>query len=196
MNSLYVVERCRNCPRALIKLEETEKIMHEVFEQADFNRQMAARLQTGRPLHHQIFKAAIAGCPNSCSQPQIKDFGVQGQLVPTLGKGCNSCEACVDACPDQCIQMAGGIPVINCHDCLNCGVCIRACPTGAMQAAEQGYRVTVGGKLGRRPRLATVHLDLANEKQLTESLDQMLGLLLSDGLPGERLGQLLDRMER
>ena len=196
MDSLYVVERCRNCPRALIKLEKTEKIMHDVLGQADFNRQLAARLQTGRSLHHQVFKIALAGCPNSCSQPQIKDFGVQGQLVPTLGEGCNSCGVCVDACPDQCIEMAGEIPVINTPDCLNCGVCIRECPTGAMQASGQGYRVMVGGKLGRRPRLATVHLDLANEKQLTESLEQVVGLLLREGLPGERLGQLLDRLER
>src|SRR3989304_2074662 len=31
----------------------------------------------GRLLYHMKFKVALAGCPNSCSQPQIKTFGIR-----------------------------------------------------------------------------------------------------------------------
>lgn len=192
MMDMYVIECCRNCPRALIDLEQTEKTLRDVFAQADFSRLMSARVQDGRPLHHQIFRASVSGCPNSCSQPQIKDFGVQGQLVPEVGEDCNGCGLCAEACPDGCIDMSGDLPVINREECLNCGKCIKVCPAGAMQSSGQGYRIMLGGKLGRRPRLATLHLALADEAQLAKSLLEALDLLLKHGRPGERLGQVLD----
>ncbi|MCL6558751.1 MAG: 4Fe-4S dicluster domain-containing protein [Firmicutes bacterium] len=190
---LYVVERCRNCPNVVIDLDRAEKIIREAFESAEFNRRQSARLQRDRPLHHQVFKAAVAGCPNSCSQPQIKDFGVQGQLVPTAGGECSQCGACAAACPDKCIDLTEAGPEIDRSRCLNCGSCIKKCPTGAMQALKCGYRVLAGGKLGRRPRLATVELELASEKELGATIRQLLEFYFREGRPGERLGHLLER---
>lgn len=192
-NKLYAIERCRNCPNAVVDLERVAEIMQNIFDEVQFDQRQSARLQTDRPLHHQIFRAAIAGCPNSCSQPQIKDFGVQGQMVPAPGAGCSSCGICASACLDGCITLATDGPVIDRDHCLNCGVCIRQCPTGAMGVSGQGCRVLAGGKLGRRPRLATVHLELAGNEQLGECLREMLEMLFQQGSLGERLGELLER---
>ncbi len=195
MSSMYTVERCRNCPNSIIDLDSTEKLVKEVFDSTSFNQKQQARLQTDRPMHHQVFRVAIAGCPNSCSQPQIKDFGIQGQLVPSLGEGCTLCGECARSCPDGAIDMKEKGPEINREICLNCGVCVRRCPVGALQGCKTGYRVLAGGKLGRRPRLATVEVDLADENRLREYLSETIVLLLDRGKPGERLGQLLDRIK-
>jgi len=190
---LYTIERCRNCPNAIVDMERVEEIITRIFNEVQFDQRQKDRLQTDRPLHHQIFRAAIAGCPNSCSQPQIKDFGVQGQMAPAPGEGCDLCGVCAAACPDRCIDLCGDGPVIDQTRCLNCGVCIRLCPTGAMRVSGQGYRVLAGGKLGRRPRLATVELELAGDKELGECLRDLLKLLFHHGSPGERLGQIMER---
>jgi dissimilatory sulfite reductase (desulfoviridin) alpha/beta subunit len=65
-----------------------------------------------------------------------------------------------------------------------------------MGVSGQGYRVLAGGKLGRRPRLATVQLELAGDKELGECLRDLLELLFHHGSPGERLGQLMERPPR
>ncbi|MCL6638724.1 MAG: 4Fe-4S binding protein [Firmicutes bacterium] len=192
---LYVVERCRNCPNAVIDLDRVEKIINEVFEESQFDQRQSTRLRGDKHLHHQIFRAAIAGCPNSCSQPQIKDFGVQGQMVPVAGRDCGLCGVCASACPDGCIELAEDGPVIDSKRCLNCGICIRSCPAGTMRAAGSGYRVLAGGKLGRRPRLATVCLELADGGRLRMVLQQLLEFYFREGAPGERLGQLLNRIK-
>lgn len=194
LGRMYAVERCRNCPNAVIDVDRTEKLFNEVFDSTGFDSRQAARLKTDRPMRHQVFRAAVAGCPNSCSQPQIKDFGVQGQVAPELGEGCNLCGACAGICPDHCIEVTQDGPAIDKENCLNCGICVRNCSTGALRPGGIGYRVLAGGKLGRRPRLAGVQLTLAGEKQMQECLQQMLELFLEKGLPGERPGQLLERL--
>lgn len=194
MSDMYAIERCRNCPNSLLDLEQTAALVKEVFDGTDFNRRQKERLQTDRPMHHQIFRVAIAGCPNSCSQPQIKDLGIQGQLIPRAGEGCTLCGECVQACPDGAVTLTENGPDINRDICLNCGICVSKCPSGALLAAETGFRLLAGGKLGRRPRLATPEPDMADERQVKEFLRRTLELLLQKGKPGERLGQLLDRI--
>ena len=44
-------------------------------------------------------------------------------------------------------------PVVDYSRCLACGQCIRECPSGSLRKGAQGYRVLLGGKLGRHPRL-------------------------------------------
>lgn len=55
---IYKITRCRDCPNAVINMASVEEAIKNIFQ------------------------VAIAGCPNSCSQPQIKDFGLQGQVIP------------------------------------------------------------------------------------------------------------------
>jgi len=106
--------------------------------------------------HHEL-RIAVADCPNACSQPQIKDIGIIGACAPRLTTiECSGCEACVAACREAAVALQAAIPepVVDMTRCLACGKCIAVCPTGTLAAGACGYRVLLGGKLGRHPRLA------------------------------------------
>lgn len=192
---LYQIEKCRDCPNAVVDMHEMERACGEYLKKIDFNGRQLSRLGGVKPNYHDIFKIAIAGCPNSCSQPQIKDFGLQGQAVPEVGQGCNRCGLCVAACPDGGILLGEEGPQIDRSLCLNCGKCARCCPAGAITISKKGYRVIQGGKLGRRPRLAQEVSRLTDEQEALQWLHITLALLQKEGRPGERLGALLERIE-
>jgi RnfABCDGE-type electron transport complex B subunit len=46
--------------------------------------------------------------------------------------GCIKCELCVKNCPEQCIRMANGIPVVDNSKCTKCGTCVVKCPIKVM----------------------------------------------------------------
>lgn len=193
----YEIARCRNCPNAILDLERMARACQEILEEQNFSARQRERLGSmAKAKYHDIFRIAIAGCPNSCSQPQIKDFGLQGQAVPEVGEGCTHCGLCVKVCPDKAIVLNPAGPEIDRSLCLNCGKCARNCPTAAIGISQRGYRVIWGGKLGRRPMLAREVCCLTDEQGATEYLQQAITLLLREGKPGERYGALLERLNK
>ncbi len=48
-------------------------------------------------------------------------------------KECIACEACIEICPFNVINMENGKAKINQETCSNCRVCLMACPVGAIQ---------------------------------------------------------------
>ena len=103
---------------------------------------------------HKRFSVSVSFCPNACSRPQIADVGVIGAVSIGLKEElCGGCGACDAACRERAVEMDGrSRPVIN-DRCLFCGECLRVCPFDALFPAATGYRVLLGGKLGRHPRL-------------------------------------------
>lgn len=190
----WLIERCRDCSNAVIDLGDLAENIAKVLKELDFETKRREVLKTDQPSHHQVFRISLAGCPNSCSQPQIKDVGIQGQAVPAVGDGCTHCGECVVACPDGAIVLSGGGPVIDRDSCLNCGRCARACPTGILIDSGRGYRVLVGGKLGRRPRLADTAVALGDERAVETVIRKAAGLLTDEKHASKRLGSVLDEM--
>ena len=107
---------------------------------------------------HHLFSIAVADCPNACSRPQISDIGIIAAASPVLTEhACIMCGACENACRESAVTVdtSRQTPVIDYDLCMFCGGCIAVCPTGKTIAGQTGYRVMIGGKLGRHPRLAT-----------------------------------------
>ncbi len=193
---MYEITCCRDCHNAIIDLAQIEKACRGLLQEHDFSARQRRHLGGVKAKYHDIFKIAIAGCPNSCSQPQVKDFGLQGQSVPEVGEGCTGCGLCVTVCPDNSIVINEDGPQIDRSLCLNCGQCARRCPTGAIHTGQGGYRVIWGGKLGRRPMLAKDVCLLTDEQGAVRYLQQAIELLCKEGQPGERFGALLERMKQ
>jgi len=179
--TLFKLVRCRGCHNAVIDPAAIEKTVLDTLAHMDFEKRLALRLNKPHPLHHELMHLAIAGCPNGCTQPQIKDFAVMSQVVVEPGEGCTACGACVAACPDGCVGLDGDGPVFDRDRCLNCGLCLKACPGGVLKASRRGYRILAGGKLGRRPRLAATLEAVASREEVAAHLRERAELFLERG---------------
>jgi len=192
----YRVRPCAGavgCPRALIPVRETAEALADRIAQSGFP-SFLERGTAGRPiLSHHRFQAAVAGCPNACSQPQIQDFGVIGTAAVTVRSNlCNDCSQCVKACREGAVSLSQGAPIIDTSLCIECGDCARACPTGALALGETRYVIVAGGKLGRHPRLAKRVGGESQVAAVLETLDRALAALMN-GKAGERLAAIMDR---
>lgn len=109
----------------------------------------------GRPLrHHERLRLSLCACPNGCARPHVADVGlVAVREVAVDAAACTGCGACRDVCPDGAITMEGDAAAMDAARCLGCGQCLAVCPAGAIAAGSTRFRVVIGGRLGRRPRL-------------------------------------------
>jgi ferredoxin len=182
------------CPRSLLPVESIADAVVREIDAAGFPQHLAGGRQGLPILSHHRFQAAVAGCPNACSQPHICDFGVIGFAPPAISAcRCNACGSCVTACREDAIVLREGQPLLDLERCLGCGDCVYACQTETLQFSPAACRIVAGGKLGRLPRLAADVLAKADSQAITDVLAAALDLLIREGTPGERLGALIDR---
>lgn len=51
-----------------------------------------------------------------------------------LADECIGCGICIDACPQDCIEVVDGVcQVVNEEACIACGDCVEECPMGAIE---------------------------------------------------------------
>lgn len=194
-HELTVCGGLAGCPLALADTEEAYERFRGLVRSLDVGAAVADRVD-GPVLSHARCRMTISTCPNGCSEPQIKDVALVARLWPEAhAEACNQCEAGVRACPDACVAVDEAGPHVDWSVCVGCGRCVIACPRGGLTEGAAGWDVLVGGRLGRRPRLA----ERVNEEplRLEEALEvakRALTLLIRHGGPEERLGAVLDRM--
>jgi anaerobic sulfite reductase subunit C len=154
----YQVETCfgpGGCPNRAIEYDDLVSELEDQLAKQDLKTFLKAKVSSPLKMHHE-FRISISDCPNACSRPQITDIGIIGACAPVITeKDCNECEVCVDICKEDAIFLKMGRPIIHEDKCVYCGQCIRVCPTGTLTEGKKGFRLQVGGKLGRHPRLAT-----------------------------------------
>lgn len=146
-------------------------------------------------MHHE-FRVSISDCPNSCSRPQIVDFGVIAAARPRVSEqGCSGCAACVAVCKESAIHIDPTTDTARIDDekCLYCGQCVKICPAGALNTETEGYRVLLGGKLGRHPQLASELSGIHTKEQVLEILEKCLEHHMVCNVEGERFGEILTR---
>lgn len=154
----YQIASCfssSGCPNRMFDSENLLKRLEAELIKSDILSFLTKHVKTGLKFHHE-FRLTFADCPNSCSQPQIADFGVIAASVPRIVyKNCTLCGECVDSCPDRAITLDHdkSFPVIDFELCRMCGICSKVCKFNEITEEKRGYRVLLGGRLGRNPRL-------------------------------------------
>jgi anaerobic sulfite reductase subunit C len=192
----YQVEICfgpRGCRNRAVDGAETIEEVIRCLRTRDLKAFLQKNMIGPLKRHHEL-RVAIADCPNACSRPQIADIGLIGACAPVVtDEACSRCGACVAACREGAITLAGGAPRLDADKCLNCGQCVAVCPTGALQTGRQGYRVLLGGKLGRHPRLATELPGIYRREEVPVILNRCLDYYMSHCCGEERLGDMMAR---
>jgi dissimilatory sulfite reductase (desulfoviridin) alpha/beta subunit len=192
----YRVKLCwgiesRECPNVLDPDTDLKQDLESVVETSGWPEVLIQALSREiKPLDQ--FSISVSGCPNGCSRPQITDFGLlQAQHPGVDAEKCTGCGACAQVCREYAIDLDSGIARIDSGRCLSCGLCVRNCPEQVLFPARQGYRIQVGGKLGRHPRLADELSEIYSREEMLAVLERCLALHKKHYHPGVRFGQVV-----
>ncbi len=181
---LYQVKPCKgaevNCPFLITDSKILANKLQDRLEKSHFTQRLMDKVE-GQILPHHTMKLAVSGCPNSCSMPQIKDFGVHAiePVYVDAGSECIGCMKCVETCREDAITVKDNQVFLDKEKCVHCGLCARVCPVGSIKPAEKKYRVMIGGKVGRHPKFALDLLPQADESATLKALDVCVDIILS-----------------
>jgi anaerobic sulfite reductase subunit C len=154
----YEVSGCfgfDSCTNALTASSHLLSSLEKILEEEKLTQFLISKVGPKLKAHHK-FKVCLSECPNACSQIHICDFALHGVVKISVNpKACSFCGSCVEACEEGAIELTEFGPMIKEELCVGCGHCIKVCPESALNEEFKGYKVYLGGKLGRHPRLAT-----------------------------------------
>ena len=191
----YRIETCfgpSGCPNRTVAGDQLMARIEAHLQEADLLGFLKQSVKGDLKYHHE-FRVGLADCPNACSQPQIKDIGIIGAAVPEYGDGdCTNCAACVEACSEEAIVLKGDepSPSIDYRRCLNCGRCVAVCPSSTLQSTCRGFRVQLGGKLGRHPRLARELPGIYTEDEVLQIVADCLSFYKKQSTGGRRFAEI------
>ena len=142
------------------------------------------------------FKIAVGGCPNNCVKPDINDLGVIGQKVPIVDEDkCIGCQLCVKACPISNIKIENKKAVINAEVCNHCGRCIPSCKIGALSLKQQGYRIFIGGRWGKKVARGIPFTKIfETQQEVLDTVEKTINFYKDNGTPGERFADTIARI--
>jgi dissimilatory sulfite reductase (desulfoviridin) alpha/beta subunit len=197
----YEVTTCfggAGCPNIANSGTELAKDIEKIIKKEDIHSFLKNNVQGDLKFHHE-FRVALADCPNACSRPQIVDIGIIGASVPGLSEEpCSLCMACVEACDENAISLIeeDEKPLFNYEKCVMCKKCIKACPTETIIEKKKGFRVLLGGRLGRHPRLAMEITDLKTHDQVIEIVKTCLKFYKKNSKNGQRFSHILSSLDQ
>ena len=144
-------------------------------------------------MHHE-FRVSLSACPNACSRPQIVDIGLIGAVLPVLtSEPCSQCGECATVCKEGAMSTEGNRVRLNLNACLKCGDCVKVCPSGTLTAGANGFRVLLGGKLGRHPQLGRELPGIYSLAEIVPLVDRCLDHFMDHYQPGQRFGDICNQ---
>ena len=144
------------------------------------------------------FKIAVGGCPNNCVKPDLNDMGIIGQRVPMVDfSKCHGCKKCQveQSCPVKIAKVVDGKIQIDPNECNNCGRCKGKCPFGALEEYQEGFRIFIGGRWGKRVAHGTpLRKIFTSEEEVLEVVEKAILLFRDEGITGERFSDTIERL--
>ncbi len=193
----YQLDACfgaGGCPNRAMESEGLLAKLEKLLQQADLLDFLKEHVPGDLKYHHE-FRVTISDCPNACSQPQIKDIGIIGVSEPAItDEVCSLCGTCVEVCRDQAVRLdeAAKVPVIDHQLCMQCGLCAKECPTGTIVDGKKGFRILLGGKLGRHPRLAEPLSGIYSEDEVLAIVKKCIDYYKANSRNGTRFAELYE----
>ena len=197
----YEVSTCfggAGCPNTANSGTQLAKEIETIIEKEDIRSFLKENVREDLKFHHE-FRVTLSDCPNACSRPQIVDIGIIGSVLPGVSdEACTLCNACVDVCDENAITLdeENEKPLINYDQCLMCAKCIKACPTGTIMEKEKGFRVLLGGRLGRHPRLAMEVAGLHTHDEVLNIVQKCLKFYKENSKNGQRFSHILSSVDQ
>ena len=144
------------------------------------------------------FKIAVGGCPNNCVKPDLNDLGIVGQRVPMIDYSkCRGCKVCQveKNCPIKVAQMVDGKVHIDPNACNNCGRCKGRCPFGALEEYQEGYKILIGGRWGKKVAHGIPLTRIfTSEDEVMDVIEKAILLFRDEGISGERFADTVARL--
>lgn len=144
------------------------------------------------------FKIAVGGCPNNCVKPDLNDLGIIGQRIPNFDEDCcNGCKKCSveAACPMGAAQVVDGLLEIDKDICNNCGRCVGKCRFDAIEDGQNGYKIYIGGRWGKKVAQGQALSKIFTDKEEALSvIEKAILLFREQGKTGERFSQTVERI--
>ncbi len=198
----FQIETCfgpSGCENRVADSQKLIEALEKSLSRRDFAGFLKKRVGGSLKFHHE-FRVSVSDCPNSCSRPQIVDFGIIGASCPEASaENCAGCGACVEVCRENAVLLGeedsnNCRPKIDSEKCVRCGKCAGVCPSGAIIEGAVGYRILLGGKLGRHPQLGAELQGIWSVKEVLEIFERCLDVYFENNQSGERFGDILNRV--
>src|SRR5699024_8109904 len=115
---------------------------------------------------------------------------------PELDK-CRGCKVCQieRTCPIGAAKVVDGKLVIDPNLCNHCGRCVSKCPFKAVENSTWGYKVTIGGRWGKKVAEGRALSKIfTSEQEVLELVEKAILFFRDEGISGERFADTIARL--
>ena len=196
---LFDVDLCHaqyfRCGSQVIEVRDIKKKIEKKLQEMKVSEMVADMLHDDeRILPHHRVTFSISACPNACTGPEAREFGIHGTCIPVITDAeCTQCYSCVKKCPDAAVVLIHGRPVIDFSKCKICEACVKVCQSGTLTSGKRGYRLMVGGGFGRHFKLGYEIFRNASEEELFNAIESCISIIKEKAVGEESITAILTR---
>lgn len=141
-------------------------------------------------------RIAVSACPNGCASERMNEIGITGVREPYRDHtACTGCGTCQMYCRERAIVIRKGLVELDKKLCMECGICVLPCPFGVLVASEPRYRITIGGRRGRHPRVGRELITVSDREVVMEIIGRIIRWIYELASSDELLPEQLDALE-
>ena len=141
-------------------------------------------------------RIAVSACPNSCVSERLNEIGVTGIQTPVRDPGlCTGCGTCTNYCRENAITIRRGVIVLDPEKCVECGSCIQSCPFHILKGREPRYRITVGGRRGRHPKVGRYLVTVNSPEEVIRVIGEIVTWIYRRAYSNLLLSEQLDDLK-